>query len=321
MRPRFVRAQDSIPANSLIIDCGVAGTETYSHWKDSPVTPKELIADTSTEILLNAARDPARWLNGFDYAVNDHVDADGLLAVAVACRPQELLPYRELLIAAAESGDFSEWTTEAGFRLMLLLHQLMRDAALSGEGWEQRLFDLVTATMPSIIAYANKPDVERDAQIARVIAVQQALLTKTGFTIRQSETLLGVEWFSVHGHTDSFRVVDRADDLPEWSLSSITTPQQFQLLARHTNKGIIFQLDAPRHSWARTVKRPVIAWPDLTEAAQILQQQENSLGRWITVPASRQYGYVCLLACVSDTKLTPSSLSFDQVWRALSVVF
>ncbi len=320
MRPRFVQAQDIIPANSLIIDCGVAGAVTYSHWKDAPVTPDELVADTSTEILLNAARDPARWLSGFDFAVNDHVDADGLLAVAVACRPQELLPHRELLIAAAESGDFSEWTTEAGFRLMLLLHQLMRDAALSGDGWEQRLYDLVTATMPSIIAYANKPDVERDAQIARVIAVQQALITKTGFTLHQSTDLFGVEWHAVHGHTDSFRVVNRADDLPEWALSRIATAQQYQLLAMHTSKGIIFQFDAPRHSWARTVKRPTMVWPDLTAVAERLQQQEKSPCRWITEPASRQYGYVCLLTCVSDTKLAPSSLSFDRVWQALSVI-
>ncbi len=318
MRPRFVQAQDIIPANSLIIDCGVPGAKTYSHWKDAPKTPDELIADTSTEILLNAAKDPARWLNDFDYAVNDHVDADGLLAVAVACRPQELLPHRELLIAAAESGDFSEWTTEAGFRLMLLLHQLIRDAAQSGDGWEQRLYDLVTATMPSIIAYANKPDVERDAQIARVISVQQALMAKKGFTLRQSTNLLGVEWHFVHGHSDSFRVVNRADDLPEWSLSRVATANQFQLLGMHTSDGIIYQLDAPRHSWARTVKRPTVIWPDLTGVVQTLQKQEKSLGRWVTETTSRQNGYVCLLTCVNDSGLAPSSLNFDQVWQALS---
>jgi hypothetical protein len=317
MRPWFLRPGEKTPPHSLVVDCAVEGNAVYSHWQGAAPTPPSLLADTSTEIVLKAAENPGQWLSDFSYVVNDHLDADGLLAMAVACHPQFALSHRDLLIAAAEAGDFSVWTTEAGFRLMLVLHQHVQTFATSGEGWEQRLCDYCIDHFPALIASAALSDPQRDAQVARVQATMAALQRQQGFHIARTPRLIAVLWQQVHGHTDSFRVVERADDLPEWALSTVCSAHQFQLLAMKTSTGIIYQLDAPRHSWARTVQRPTIAWPDCTALAQHLQQRESATCQWVTLPISRSNGFVCLLASVDNHGLTASSLAFDDVWQAL----
>ncbi len=317
MRPFFLASGLAVPKRSLVVDCGATGAATYSHWKDAAPTPPALIADTSTEIVLNAASDPQTWLSHFDYVVNDHIDADGLLAIAIACNPDVGLRYRELCIAAAESGDFSEWTNEAGFRLMLTLHQYISKFSELNKS-SQDLCNFIVDHFEAVIQESQLPDHQRDRQVARVLSTSQALAENKLFTVFQSPTVVGVQWQRRYGHADSFRVVDEEDDLPNWSLSTIANSHQFQLLAMETMSGTVYQLNAPPHSWARTTIRPAISWPEYTKVAQSLQNSETATCQWFTLPESRKHGFVCLLASCDDHSLAPSAHSFDHVWQIIT---
>ncbi len=312
MRPLFLAADAEVPPATLVVDAAGAGAAAvYSHWRDAPPTPPELAADTSTGMLLRAATDPPRWLNGFDQVANDHVDADGLLAVAIACRPGLARPHAALLEAAAEAGDFSSWPGEPAFRLMLRLHQLIRDERSAGIGWEQRCYASAADHLERILADSALPDEERDAQVAQVLDARARLQSRRGFTIHVHDDLACIAWERVHGHAvDAFTTVHQVDDLPPWALGGMFPDTTFQLLIERRPAGAVYRLDAPRHSWARTVSRLTVPWPDLGQAQERLQSGEGVAGcRWLVAPDSRTAGFTCLLASVGADGLPgPSSL-------------
>ena len=319
MRPLFLAAGEAVPARSLVVDCGLVGAASYSHWQGSPATPEPLKADSSTAIVLNAARDPARWLSGFEWVVNDHIDADGLLALSVACDPMRALPFAERLIGAAEAGDFCAWPGETPFRLMLAVHQQIRSLEKNGGTWQQALVEHFTHELEHLVSLADKPDDERDRQTARVMAVRAALIERRGFEIDTRNSLISVAWDRRLGHpSDGFLAVDTPDDLPGWAWSAVANDHQFQLAAMRTGAGTIFQLDAPRHSWARVVQRPMIAWPDLSEVAATLQKRETAACRWIAGTSARQHGFTCVLTAINNESLAPSRLPIEDVITAVA---
>ena len=88
-----------------------------THWRGNR-TPAEFRADTSTEIALKfaASAEAARWADAV--VVNNHFDTDGLLSAWALLEPSQAAASRDLLIAAAEAGDFDEWPAlDAGLRL------------------------------------------------------------------------------------------------------------------------------------------------------------------------------------------------------------
>jgi hypothetical protein len=317
MRPLFLGTGVTIPERTLIVDCDKIGQACYSHWRGAVPTPPDIIADTSCEIVLNAARDPQRWLQPFAVVANDHVDADGLLAVAAACRPHDAHKHRTLLIDAAVAGDFSTWTSDSGVRLMLTIHQWMRDAQQTGNSWEQVVMERVVNDFTTLIQTAELPNTERDLQINRIKKTMAGLRAKQ-YETWEHDRLYTIAYNLQHGHHDGFCMVEQPDDLPVWALGPFTTPYQFQLLAGKNAAGTVYQLDAPRHSWAHTVHLPTIAWPNFTALAHDLQQREKNMGTWICLPRSRTFGFVCMLTFVHDNKITASSLPLDDVRNAVT---
>lgn len=320
-RPRFLVRGEPLPADALVVDADVrdtAGT-VLSHWQGSPPLPPELVDDTSTGILARAARDPARWLRGYAWACNDHIDADGLLALALACRP-ELVAHAELLIGAAEAGDFTAWPGEAGFRLMLRLHQAIRDHRAGGAGWEQRCCEEVVEALPRLIAESTRTDPERDAAVAQVLAARAAIVAGDGIVVGRCGALVTVGWRERLGHAaDAFNAVHRPDDCPLAALDGLVPPDAAQLLSADTGNGWRHHCDAPRHSWARTVRRPAFAAPDLAGARVALQDAERADCRWIAGPDARRLGFTCLLAAVDDQeRMATSSLPPATVAAAIS---
>jgi hypothetical protein len=279
-------------------------TALYSHWPGHP-PPAELQADTSTAILLRAAEDPERWLTGFDYCVNNHVDCDGLLSVAVACMPA-LRRHGDLLRAAAAYGDFGAWPGAAGARLALRLHQLVRDQQADGGDWQQRCYHLVASDLATLISDSQGPDDERDRQVARIEAARRDL--RQGGIHRFSDRLTYIERHHHHGHhADGPTTVDQADDLPPWALSGLIPADHFQLLCFHDDHGWRYHLDAPRHSWALTVDLPMVPWPDLGPLADELSRLSTS--PWCHGDEARARAFTCLLASGSSNQATPCPLS------------
>ncbi|HEV2765508.1 MAG TPA: DUF6687 family protein, partial [Pyrinomonadaceae bacterium] len=106
----------------LSVDGTVDNAVHFSHWRDNE-TPEPLRADTSTEIALNlvGSDDAERFTRGIELVTNNHFDTDGVLSVWTVLTGRPALALREQLGAAAEAGDFSEYTTPAAVRASLVI--------------------------------------------------------------------------------------------------------------------------------------------------------------------------------------------------------
>lgn len=304
MRPLFVPFGEHAPAGSLAVDGAVAGASAiYSHWQGDHTTPAALAADTSTGMLVRAAFDETRWLSPFATVVNNHIDADGLLSVLAACRPDLSRQHAPRLIAAATTGDFTTWTGPVAYDLVLRLHQAIRDAEGEGLGWQQRCLDRVIDDADALLTGPWPAADERQAAIEQV---QATIATLPPPLLRGR--LAVVRWTRRIGHvSDSFLDVHRPDDLPLLALSTRIAPDRFQLLLEENPEGTSVWLDAPRHSWARTVDLPAVAWPDLAPLAARLLAQEPDVP-WIARPGAAQVGFTCLLASRSPSRLPVDDL-------------
>src|SRR6266850_5979761 len=106
----------------LSVDGTVDNAIHFSHWNGNE-TPASVKADTSTEIALNVVGAPNRdeLTQGIDLVTNNHFDTDGVLSVWTVLTGEPALELREKLIAAAEAGDFSELSTQAGVRASIVI--------------------------------------------------------------------------------------------------------------------------------------------------------------------------------------------------------
>jgi hypothetical protein len=305
LRPRFVPTGECAPPGALAVDGPVAGAvATYSHWQGLHTTPPELVADTSTGMLVRAAADPERWLAPFTTACNHHVDADGLLSLLAACRPELALAHGARLIAAATTGDFTCWTGPAAYDLVLRLHQLIRDHQVSGPGWEQRCLEATIAQADQLLTGEWPGARERQQAIAQVEAAIAALPRPT-----ITGVLATVRWPRRCGHaSDGFLAVYQPDDLPLLALSTAIPPTCFQLLIEETPAGSVVCLDAPRHSWAHTVDLPLIRWPDLNTLARDLAAGDPGVP-WTARPGAEAVGFTCLIASRGPSRLDPDEIS------------
>src|SRR4029079_11209852 len=116
----YTEALDNVP--KLSVDGTVDNSIHFSHWEGNK-TPEEVKADTSTEIALNLVPSPNRdqLTQGIDLVTNNHFDTDGLLSVWTVITGERAAEYRNVLIAAAEAGDFSEYSTETGMRVSIAI--------------------------------------------------------------------------------------------------------------------------------------------------------------------------------------------------------
>lgn len=307
MIARFVPVGAAAPAEALAVDGAVAGARAiYSHWQGDHTTPRELSADTSTGMLIRAAMDEQRWLKPYPIVCNNHVDADGLLSVLCACRPDLARRHAPVLIAAATAGDFTTWTGEAGYRLVLRLHQIIRDQQAHGDGWEQRTIDAVLDTADALVSCD-----EQTGREERTAAVMQATSAITRLILTPPK-LMGqmavVHWRREIGHaSDTFLSVFQPDDQPLIALSTMIPPTHFQLLLEETTDGVIVDLSAPRHSWAHTVDLPAVAWPDVTTLAADFKQREPDVA-WTARPGAETVGFTCLLASRGPSHLDPAAI-------------
>src|SRR5438876_7457778 len=106
----------------LSVDGTVDNAIHFSHWKGNE-TPASVKADTSTEIALNVVVSSSRneLTKGIDLVTNNHFDTDGVLSVWTMLNGERALPLRNKLIAAAEAGDFSEFSSEDGVRTSIAI--------------------------------------------------------------------------------------------------------------------------------------------------------------------------------------------------------
>ena len=285
----YTEALNSVP--KLSVDGTVDNSIHFSHWQGN-TTPAEVKADTSTEIALNlvASRNRAALTNNIDLVTNNHFDTDGVLSVWTVLTGERALAYRDLLIAAAEAGDFSEHSSDDGVRISIAIQG--SDQASSNNN----------DSSPLACLLAGK-DVDDDARAYELVLPEvERLLTK----INDYEPLWREGWKTVAAAIESFELgkssvtefadisliilapelFDGAGFSPTKHSAPYTAISKFAkgklyLIAIPTDGGWFYRLDYPYYSWAETVVRPRVQRRDLTNILQLLNSKEsNREGSW-----------------------------------------
>jgi hypothetical protein len=289
----YTEALDNVP--KLSVDGTVDNSIHFSHWQGN-LTPAELKADTSTEIALNLAASSNReqLTEGIDLVTNNHFDTDGVLSVWTVLNGDRALPYRDLLIAAAEAGDFSEYSNDDGVRVSIAIQGSDQASPNNDDG----------SPLAKLIA---GEEVEDDARAYELVLPRvEHLLTN----INDYESLWREGWNSVTAAIESFeqgksRVTEYSDgkislitlapeifggagfsptrhSAPFTAISKFAKGELF-LIAIPTSGGWFYRIDYPYYSWAETVVRPRIEHRDLSGALTLLNEKEgNRDGSWQT---------------------------------------
>ncbi|HJP94437.1 MAG TPA: DUF6687 family protein [Pyrinomonadaceae bacterium] len=287
----YTEAIEDVPKVS--VDGTVDNAVHFSHWQGNN-TPAEVKADTSTEIALNLVASPNRGAltQGIELVTNNHFDTDGVLSVWTVLNGERALAYRDLLVAAAEAGDFSEYSSEDGVRVSIAIQGSDQAAPNSDDG----------SPLARMLAGENVDDDARAYEL--VLAEVERLLTN----INDYESLWREGWNNVAAAIASFergksRVIEHdgislvtlAPELfdgtgfsptkhaaPYTAISKFAHGQLF-VIGIPTRGGWFYRLDYPYYSWAETVVRPRVKRHDLTGALQSLNNKEtNHDGRWQT---------------------------------------
>ena len=289
----YTEALDNVP--KLSVDGTVDNAIHFSHWQGNN-TPAELKADTSTEIALNLVASPKRTqlTQGIELVTNNHFDTDGVLSVWTVLNGERALAYRDLLIAAAEAGDFSEHSSDDGVKLSIAIQGSDQASPNNDDG----------SPLARLIAGEEVDDDARAYEL--VLPHVERLLTN----INDYEALWREGWQSVAAAIASFEkgesnVVEYTDSrislitlspelfggagfsptkhsAPFTAISKFAKGELF-LIAIPTHGGWFYRLDYPYYSWADTVVRPRVQRRDLTAALQLLNNREsNHEGRWQT---------------------------------------
>ena len=284
----------------LSVDGTVPNSVHFSHWEGNE-TPAELKADTSTEIALNLAASANRdsFTKGIELVTNNHFDADGVLSVWTVLNGERALPYRDLLVAAAEAGDFSEHSSDDGVRVSIAIQGAEQSSPNNDDG----------SPLAQLLAGREMASrqVDNDALAYELVLPEvERLLTN----VNNYERLWREGWKSVAEALESFeRGRSQVREYSDAKISLVTlAPEIFHgggfsptrhsapftaiskfargglfLIGIPTAGGWFYRLDYPYYSWAETVVRPHIARRDLSGALLLLNEKEtNRDGQWKT---------------------------------------
>ena len=316
----------------LSVDGTVPNSIHLSHWEGNE-TPAELKADTSTEIALNLVASPQRdsFTQGIELVTNNHFDCDGVLSCWTVLTGERALQYRDLLIAAAEAGDFSEHSSDDGVKVSIAIQGAEQSSPNNDDGSP-------LAQMLAGREFATRIT-DNDALAYELIFPEvERLLTN----VDAYEELWREGWRDVAGAIESFergrsQVREHADarisvvtlapeifhggrfsptrhSAPFTAISKFARGEMF-LIGIPADGGWFYRLDYPYYSWAETVVRPQIRRRDLGSALQTLNAKEtNREGRWS--PDNREMTSAVKFLN-EDGSLAVSRLDPDQVAQAI----
>jgi hypothetical protein len=289
----YTEALDNVP--KLSVDGTVDNSIHFSHWEGNR-TPAELKADTSTEIALNLAASPnrAHLTNGIELVTNNHFDTDGVLSVWTVLNGERALPYRDLLIAAAEAGDFSEYSSDDGVRVSVAIQGSDQASPNNDDGSplarliageevddDARAYELVLPRVEHLLTNIN--DYEPlwregwNSVAAAIESFEQGKSSVTEFSdTKISLITLAPELFDGAGFSPT------RHSAPYTAISKFAKGELF-LIAIPASGGWFYRIDYPYYSWAETMVRPRVEHRDLSGVLTMLNDKEgNRDGRWQT---------------------------------------
>jgi len=310
----------------LSVDGALDNAIHFSHWRGNE-TPGSVKADTSTEIVLNlvAAPNHDELTQGIDLVVNNHFDTDGVLSVWVMLNGERALPLRDKLIAAAEAGDFCEFTSVDAVRASIVIQG--SDSPIDKSG------------SPLAMKIAGEDFVNEARSYHLVLPEVEHVLTHTD----SYESLWREPWKRIEIALESFASGEsRVDEDPVNKISLVTLapgifgPTGFNPVAdaapfaaiSHHARGNLFviatplkdgwayRVDYPYYSWAETIVRPGIARLDFSAAINALNEiEKNEAGRWLI--DSSELASAIKFSNMNN-QLTASGVAPDVVTRTLA---
>lgn len=310
----------------LSVDGTVDKAIHFSHWRGNE-TPVSVKADTSTEIALNVVAAPNRdeLTQGIDLITNNHFDTDGVLSVWAMLNGERALSLRDKLIAAAEAGDFCEFSSVDAVRASIVIQgsdspidKSGSPLALkfSGEDFvdEARSYDLVLPKVEHVLTHTDfyeslwrepwkRMEVALDSFAKGESRVEEDLVNKISL-VTLAPAVFGPAGFDPAAHAAPYAAISHH---ARGNLSVIATP---------LNDGWAYRVDYPYYSWAETVVRPSVPRPDLSSAINALNEMEgNEAGRWAV--DSSELASAIKFSDV-NSQLTASKITPDVVARALA---
>jgi hypothetical protein len=283
----------------LSVDGTVSNSVHFSHWEGNH-TPASVKADTSTEIALNLVASPERerLTEGLKVVTNNHFDTDGILSVWTVMTGERALELREKLIAAAEAGDFSEYSSQDGVRASIVIQG--SDASVPGEDAgsplarhlsggaavdEARSYELILPEVERVITRTDDYEfLWRDVwqRIETALAsfargeshVEED--ANTGLSlVTLAPGLYGSRGFSPTRHNAPFTAI------------SANARGTLFLIALPMMNGWSYRIDYPYYSWAETIVRPRVERRDFNALIARLNELEQHKatagvvqGRW-----------------------------------------
>lgn len=277
----------------ISVDGTVENAIHFSHWVGNE-TPAEVKADTSTEIALKLVASPRReqMTKGIQLVTNNHFDTDGVLSVWTVLKGERALEFREQLIAAAEAGDFSEFTNEAAVRSSIVIQgsdqafphdeegsplarQLAGEIVLD----DARTYDLVLPEIESVMTRIDQYESLWRAPWERIVKAIESF-ERGASTVKEFDTghvslvCLAPEIFSSSGFDPTRHAA------PYTAISRYAKGRIF-VIATPVGSGWSYRIDYPYYSWAETVVRPRIQRHDLSELITRLNESDGkSEGDW-----------------------------------------
>ena len=237
---RFVPFGSRASDDSVCCDGLVPGAGLHlSHWEGNE-TPAHLKADTSTEIALRCAREGSVSRP----VVNNHFDADGALSVWALLDPDNALAHEDLIVAAAEAGDFDEWPqNERGLWLEAAITKLAQTAAD-----DEAAYRLVLAELPSLVA---------DLEARRELWEEQWQRLQSDEARAKELAIARIGDIAVFHHC---RIAEIAG--PVLSKRAPRGVKRWLLAFEDDDGRFRYRYELPRYAWADTVTRPLIDKPD-----------------------------------------------------------
>lgn len=319
---------DGVP--KLSVDGTVANSIHFSHWQGNQ-TPSEVKADTSTEIALNLVGSPnaREFTGGIELVTNNHFDTDGVLSVWTMLEGERSLTFAERLIAAAEAGDFSEYSTEAGVRASLVIQGSDQVAPgeepgsllanhLAGEVLKDdaRAYQLVLPEVERVLTRTDDYEfLWRDA-FARIHRAMESFARGTSKVeelrdAHLSVVVLAPELFAPKGFDPSLHAA------PYTAISHHARGQLF-LIAAPMSDGWGYRVDYPYYSWAETVVRPPVLRRDFQLIiARLNELEKNASAEWRadTSELSSAFKFMDRSGKLSASSLAPERVTEEM--RAL----
>jgi hypothetical protein len=276
----------------LSVDGTVENALHLSHWAGN-ATPRELRADTSTEIALNFVASPRReeLARGVEVATNNHFDADGVLSVWAVLAGERALDLRESLVPAAEAGDFSEFPSARAVRVSVAIQggdnpftggagsPLARARAGGLEVTEARACELVLPEVERLLTHTDEYEPVWREGWAEIESALESFASgrsrvEEDAASRLSVVTLAHDIYGARGYDPA------RDGVPYTAIAHNARGRLF-LVAAPLAGGWSYRLDYPYYSWAETVVRPRVERLPLADVLSRLNELEpNGAGHW-----------------------------------------